>query len=394
MKNKIIFFIEAHFNQRDYDRFGIAILLNNGFDVQVWNFTPFLANDAYNKISPPDPIKWSGYSVFKDRKEAVKAISGLNHSPLIVSFLSYNFKSLAVYRAISKKRAYYCGQAFALPISAMSSKEKAVKKIANFTISKLLARIFYMTPSSILGVRPADFILTIAEKFIPPMIPVNTKTEKLWVHNFDYDLFLKAKDAPLAVKKNTGVFLDQYLPFHPDSIYSGAVSIVDPDEYYSGLCRFFDHLENKFGVKIIIASHPRSHYEEMPNLFGGREIVKGKTAELVRDAGFVIAHNSIAIDFAVLFKKPIFFLTSDKINASYKKGLIEEPCVMWLASFFGKKAHNIDYPIRVDFDKELGIDAEAYDRYKNYYIKKTGSEELPHWQIFADYVKRRYVQAQ
>ena len=44
---KIIFFIEAHFNQRDYNRFGIPVLLENGFEVEVWDFTPFLTNARY-----------------------------------------------------------------------------------------------------------------------------------------------------------------------------------------------------------------------------------------------------------------------------------------------------------------------------------------------------------
>ena len=393
MKKKIIFFIQAHFSKRDYDRYGIETLINNGFEVEVWDFVSFLANDVYQEATSQDPIKWNGYRIFKKKKEAISAIFGLNQSCIIFSFLSYSFRSLAIYRAISKRKLFYCEQAFALPITALSPKQKLAKKIANFTIKKLFMRIFRIIPSGILGVKPADLSLVEAEKFLPTEAPISTEGKILWAHNFDYDLFLKTNGTTLAIKKDKGVFLDQYLPLHSDSIYSGIKPILGPEEYYAALRRFFDYLEDKFKVKVIIAAHPRSHYEDMPNLFGGREVVIGKTIELVKDAGFVIVHNSTAINFAVLFKRPLLFLTSDKIIESHNKGLIEEPSVTWLASFFGKKAHNLDHPIQVELDKELVINEEAYRSYKNYYIKKDGSEELPYWQIFSNYVKKKYAQA-
>jgi len=42
MIKKVIFLVEAPFNQRDFKRFGIETLMQAGFDVWVWDFTPFL----------------------------------------------------------------------------------------------------------------------------------------------------------------------------------------------------------------------------------------------------------------------------------------------------------------------------------------------------------------
>ena len=55
--------------------------------------------------------------------------------------------------------------------------------------------------------------------------------------------------------------LDNYLPFHPDF---GTGSLIEPEEYYVPLCHFFDHLERKYDVRIVIAAHPRSSYETHP----------------------------------------------------------------------------------------------------------------------------------
>jgi hypothetical protein len=39
---KIIYLIESPFNKRDYERFGIETFIQDGFEVYVWDFTPFL----------------------------------------------------------------------------------------------------------------------------------------------------------------------------------------------------------------------------------------------------------------------------------------------------------------------------------------------------------------
>jgi len=115
-------------------------------------------------------------------------------------------------------------------------------------------------------------------------------------------------------------------------------------------------------------------------------MVRGRTAEMVKKAGFVLLHNSTAINYAVLFRKPLIFLTTDRVNAS----IVEDPTIEWLASFFGKKAHNLDREVSVNFDEEMRIDEETYSRYKSYYIKKDGTEELPYWQIVANRLKKGF----
>jgi len=53
---EIIFFIESPFNRRDYERFGIDLLKENGFQVRVWDFTPILYPEVYKRVKVPDPI--------------------------------------------------------------------------------------------------------------------------------------------------------------------------------------------------------------------------------------------------------------------------------------------------------------------------------------------------
>ncbi len=95
----------------------------------------------------------------------------------------------------------------------------------------------------------------------------------------------------------------------------------------------------------------------------------------------------MSMNYAVLFKKPMIFITTDKFNRAITNSLVEGPSIEWFASIFGKKAHNLNSKININIDEELVVNETAYNAYKNAYIKKNGSEELPYWQIFANHIK-------
>ena len=95
-------------------------------------------------------------------------------------------------------------------------------------------------------------------------------------------------------------------------------------------------------------------------------------------------HGSTAINFAVLFKKPIIFATTNDLKQS-----LEGPLIDAMASAFRKKAINLESTMEIDLKKELVINEEAYRDYKDSYIKKDGTEELPFWQIVANRLKVR-----
>lgn len=381
---KIIYFLEEYFNERDYHRFGIETMMNNGFDVEVWEFTRLIAPEAYIASAPPDPIRFDGHRSFDDFGAAEAAIKTLDSSIFVVLMVHYTLYSLPLFRMLSKQGISFSTSLFALPVSS-GAKELWSRRLKKITLKRVLDKTFRKIPFGCFGVKPAKIVLAPAEKYLlADSYAINGESEFLWAHSYDYDTYLGLKDLDQTKGSNAGVFLDEYLPFHTDYLYLDLPVKVVPDEYYPALVKFFDYIEESFNTRIVIAAHPRSHYEEHPDYFGGREVVRGKTAELVRNAGFVLMHNSTAINHVVLFKKPMIFFTTDKVNAS----ILEDPTIEWLASFFGKKAHNLDREVSIDFDEEMRIDEDAYYRYRNYYIKKDGTEALPYWQIVANRLKK------
>ncbi|KOR27505.1 hypothetical protein TI05_18855, partial [Achromatium sp. WMS3] len=117
--------------------------------------------------------------------------------------------------------------------------------------------------------------------------------------------------------------------------------------------------------------------------FGNRYMKKGNTAQMVRQAKMVLAHGSTSISYAVLWKKPILFLTTNELERSWMFPQIEV-----MATSLGKKVINIDTPFeQINWDKELYVNEDKYQEYKERYIKTKNTPELPFWQIVANRLK-------
>ncbi len=383
---EIIFFVSSTFNQRDKKRFGIELLQANGFKVQVWDFTPFLNPEKYNTYIPPDRTDENQYPVFKSKQEAIDAIAHLPSGCLVFCLLSYE-SSFGIYRAISKYKIPYCLLGYSVPAFNSIENRSFFKRLRDMSLGKIFNYLLFKTPSRLLGVQPATMLFALGGQFNLLQFNIDSRTQIIRSHYFDYDIYLEAIQEPVKADPLMGVFLDNYLPFHPDSLDELDEPLITPEEYYPLLCRFFDQIEKEHGVHIVIAAHPRSEYDLHPDCFEGRRIIRGKTAELVRQSGFVMLHSSASIAFAVLFRKPVLFLSADRLYQGMA-GKIIGSLIDYMAPLFGKKPIRMDNPGELNWEKELVVDQEAYQFYQNRYIKTEGTEDLPLWQVFANHLKK------
>ncbi|MGB7789236.1 hypothetical protein [Methanoregula sp.] len=385
-------------NKRDFDRFGIQILQDEGFEVTVWDLTPCLHPGFYSTLEIPDRIDYRNLHIFERKADVLMSIAAFQDTDLAVCLIGFDYNSRFFYRAFSQHHIRYCvWQAISLPVSinpdtAISfSWRKFLKKIAgmrlraigNHVVTRLMKKHYRL-----FGVRPATIAMLAGERSDDTYFyPIDKTTKKLWLHLLDYDIYLEQRQqADRMFPGRYAVFLDEYLPFHPDYKYIGVEPPVSADEYYPGLCSFFAFLEKKYDLRVIIAAHPRSKYDAPQEYFGDRTVFRGKTAGLVRDAEFVIAHMSTAIDFAVLFNKPLIFVTNDILSRQQDGLLPFGRYIDTVAAAFHKKPVNIDAVNYVDWDEEMNVDPGVYQKYRNAFIKKDGTPELPFWKIVADYI--------
>ena len=81
-------------------------------------------------------------------------------------------------------------------------------------------------------------------------------------------------------------------------------------KFYTKVNSFLDQIKTKYkSYEILIAVHPR---QKKNFSFFKKKVYFKKTFDLIRNSKFVVCHNSLAIKYAVLLKKPIIMLQDKK----------------------------------------------------------------------------------
>jgi hypothetical protein len=160
------------------------------------------------------------------------------------------------------------------------------------------------------------------------------------INSPDYDSFISEtpQSAQLGlVEEQYAVFLDVYLPFHPDMQVMGLPSIKNPIQYFNEMNALFSAIEDKYQLKVIVAAHPSANYSGSE--FGGRKIMYGSTKSLIRDCRLVVSHHSNSLAFAILYNKPNIFCYTDEMYKLYSNSLLHhQNCY---ATYLGVSTYNI-----------------------------------------------------
>ena len=388
MIKRVIFLIHYPLRLRDYQRLGVDLLNENGFQVEIWNLTSLIMPFDTQEYDPIDLFYYEGEIIFYDKRDVRIKLSRLSEEDIVICTMRYSYDRFWLYRALGRTKAKYAIESNNLVPTKreIKSLDKLPKIFNTYRVSKLCKMliskfILNRIPLQHLGIKPADFILGGGEKSVITNNAINKGTDVLWAHATDYDRYLEERDTEVK-EKPVAVFLDQFLPFHPHGVLAKSPKPFDAERYYALLNNFFNIVEEQTGLEVIIASHPRSNYEHHPEYFDGRRCIKEETVKLIRMCRFAMAHHSTVLNFANLVFKPVIFLTYSDLDNAYDGATIRE-----FAKWFGKRPIAIDKEINIDWAAELEINANQYDYYRNAYIKTDFSEDLPFWQIVANRLK-------
>lgn len=127
-----------------------------------------------------------------------------------------------------------------------------------------------------------------------------------------------------------GIFLDEAMGHHPDWKIEGGQPENMP-AINADIHRTLDRIESDIGMPVVVALHPKSDYgpEEYASVYGDRPAFKNNTAALVQGATFVLGHASTSMGMAVIFNKPVMFLTNRFIRES-RDGLYVDYLSAWM----------------------------------------------------------------
>ena len=382
MKKKIYFFIQSTFNHRDYKRFGFELLKSRGFELHVWDFTPMLDKKTYENFNPHDSIRNIYHKLIVNPSDFYKVSNRLNTNSTVVAYIGLKPETKFIFNYLNKNNISFgfCNLG-ELPIPPRSLLEKIISGLQKPTL--IISKLNLLFNRKITNNIYPNFIVVGGEKsYNSHRYPKNSLTRLIESHAFDYDLYIneESKESIPIVLDDYAVFLDEYVPYHPDYYSMNIKSDCSSEKYYPDLNRFFDTIESTFDIKVIIAAHPRSDYHNKNNPFNKRRCIINKTINLVKYSKFVISHASTATNYAVLYKKPLVFILSNQYSTRFNK------LIQFHSSVFRKTAINIgNNSIVIDLD--MSVDEDLYKNYKQQYIKVLGTPEKSIWDIFADSIK-------
>lgn len=243
---------------------------------------------------------------------------------------------------------------------------RKLKKVFSKTVIE--KTLFYFRKKRILSHLQAAFVAgSVAADFHREYGTKNIININVRDYDDSFDNKRKNTNVPL---NDYCVFLDGYLPFHHDNNVMGIV--IEPETYYRSINNYFEYIENRYNLDIVIAAHPKSQYETIGNKFKNRKIIKGQTGRLIKHSQFVLNHESSALTYALLLKKKMLFLTTNGINRN-----------RWYANSIQKKADllgcsviNIDNISEVNNLNlnEIEINVTKYNDFKYKYLTSKESE--------------------
>lgn len=386
MIKRIIYFVESPFRQFDYEHYGIERLLQNGFEVEVWDFTKFLFPHII-QFSQDDLLENNKIIRFTSLARALIAIDNLTQEDFIIFHIGFQPKHINIYRQVSKTKTYYLVTKLSnIPNDTSHKKIAYFKKISRTLLHprNVLNFIYSKIPFKFWGIRGADFVIVAGTNSKSNCYPIDKNTEVILAHTYEYDLYLNNQVSQnMFNMENYCVFIDENLPFHVDFMYEGNVAPVQPDEYFVKLEKFFKDIETTYNLEVIIAAHPRTNISIYKKHFNERLISKGRTMELIKHSSIVLAHYSTAILFAVLFNKKIIFITM----SSFPETEVNSYIIRY-ANELGEIPLNLDKDYKKNLNKKLSINSEKYISYIEHYVKQKDTPQKLSTQILADRLKQ------
>lgn len=311
MITSIYFIHRFHFNKQYYIQDQFELFKRKGFDVKYIDIVSIIKS-KHLEDTCPDSLKDN--VIYFDRIRNFRSFfKEQKGTCIVISDIGFQGNSAWFFRILSKYNIPYCSTD-----SGFSKvKEKAVvttvknqvnEKIRRLRFSKLIKKPlqlldYYCTK---LILKPADLLLIYRRKVRKRLRKVcDQNTRIVYTNSPDWDVAMQEQEERI-VKDRYVVFIDQYIPYHPDFIMENIS--IKASQYYHDLNLFLKKIQEQTGLKIVIAAHPRrmnQHDDDYPF-----DIIYNKTANLVRYSEFVLLHYSSAINFAIIYSKPMIFLNS------------------------------------------------------------------------------------
>ncbi|MBS0418969.1 MAG: hypothetical protein JSR66_14745 [Proteobacteria bacterium] len=388
--NKVVFLLEQVLDERNYSRFGIQTWLDRGWQLEVWDLTPWAHPAVWQDYAASGKRlkQFADYFPIDSARALARRLEGCGSVTHFVDLTGESYHSLRAKWPLLRRGVIRVVCALgSIPVPPRPRESGFARRLMRLIASGPVAiwrRVCNAFFVRVVGAcLPADWVIVGGEATSRAGCRGATVIR---AHNFDYDIFMRLEKLDSIATESYAVFIDQDYCFHPEYIYKAMQPLASPQRYFPAVCAGLGAIASALGVAVRIAAHPRTTYRERGlDCFPGFPIAYGATAELIKDCRVVVCHDSTAIQFAVLFEKPAIFVTTNELVPTH-----EGRCIAMAAAELGKTPINLDETdlAAVDWTAELRVDTRKYAEYRARYIKSPGSQEDPVWKIVIDQLER------
>jgi hypothetical protein len=390
---KIAYFVNNPLLKRDIDLYGVEYFSNRGVVVEFFILFNIVSPKVFHKKDSDYKFQEyfrSWFDLYRrlyklDREDYVF----ISDSPLS----SQSFMLYVIFTLLNIE--YYFVDNWYVPASSNTNRRDSSKRINVINIiPKIIKVVKYYSTLSFFRYflkKPKTVFYSVQESIYSKQITGKRSTIIPYC-SFNYDAYLNAalsKESSIMLIKPYFIFIDQYLSNHPD-FHKHKKRPPVTEKYYASLNSFCKRLSDYSGCEYIVASHPRRPSEESKS-FDTQYVFDYKSAFMIKDCDFVVAHYSMAIDFAVLFEKPVLLITTDEIEESWVNKFI-----ISLSMNLNTKIINIDKPfdsgviesvLQTDFQERKKI----YDNFKLKHILYDGANVFRTYEIIYKEIVREKI---
>ena len=319
-KPKIIILTSQVISERDFQRLGIDTIEAKS-QLQIFDFTSFVQPRSFEKQFNSRKKDLNIYFI-KKLNQLSNLKSNFKDSNLIISLMGNQHElNNSIYKFIKPYEKKVClVNITASPMYPLNIKFSIFKRFycgifserRFFFINKFRKIIFIIKKlfSKRISLKPG-YLASCGEEVINFFSDaLNEKTKIIKTCSYDYVLSKLVKERILDYKYI--VFLDECIINHYELEILNR-KIEKENIYYEELNKFFYFIEKNFKTKVVIASHPRADLEFNKVKFPNHKVFKGITPQLMKYSEGCITHASTSINFAVIFSKPILFITTNRM---------------------------------------------------------------------------------
>lgn len=356
IKNKIIIMTNEWFTNEKYRLFMVDRYIKAGFEIEIWNTNKIMFSEDNIPPHPQDEYMGDITVVnFENRKTLKRALKVNKKESL---FIVYYPITEPLEELCKKHVKYVTIEIDAYPVSYHEKNIEAWndEKRTSIRIREILHFRSFLRNLVIKKNPPLQcFFATVADYF--PLYRSWKREIINFVHHIDYDKYLldTRKDD---VGEEYILFIDEATGIHPEEIYKKEIYRNEDfiKKYRCSMIRLFEKLENNYGLRTIIAAHPKAEYTG--DEFGNREIIQFQSYELIKKAALIIIQYSTMVDIAALYKKRVLFVTIDEFAS-------KENCMVYQRVF-----DMVPFNIYHDDNPEnfVWMDEKKYDMFIDNYV--------------------------